>query len=246
MRQEKLRTYRIFPALALCATLLTCLSVLGHLISQTQPQLSWLYPGQLQRLLDINGEGNLVAWYTSGLWLTFALTALTLGLLTRQVRLFLPLVLIGFFASADETAMFHEIVKDLGHQLPASWAVTSPTWLWVYLGAPLAFLLAFLSLPTLQALPPLIRYRLYLAGVLFLSSSLVLDTLSGLVSQAETREEIPLYLALTHAEEFGEMLAIALALSGLVSLLIWNRDEGQLRAHALLRQPSSGQKEAQA
>lgn len=80
-REGKYPVLALFPYLLVAATILAALSGARHLLYRIAPEMTWLHSGELHRLLDVNGEGNLIVWFTAGLWLVLGLTATGLGVL---------------------------------------------------------------------------------------------------------------------------------------------------------------------
>lgn len=214
-------TMKLFPYLLIPPTVFVLLSGVRHVIFQFAPGLTWLHTGELHRLIDVNGEGNLTVWFSAGLWLVFGILCLVIGALAGIRGPFYTFAAIGFYASMDETAMIHEMFNAVGHTLGSSLGTDIPTWPWVvFFGLPLALLVGLVSLRLMRILPRQVRTTLIWAGAFFLTAVIVLETISGFyVTDGEITNHV-IYILVTHAEEYLEMVAISLAVSALASLLV--------------------------
>lgn len=235
-REGKYPVLALFPYLLVAATILAALSGARHLLYRIAPEMIWLHSGELHRLLDVNGEGNLIVWFTAGLWLILGLTATGLGVLLGDRRMFV-LSAVGFLASMDETASIHESFNHVGWALADRWGLTVSTWPWVFFGAPVALAVVLITVPLLRSLPTAVSKTLIIAGLIFLTAVLFLEAISGLFMDGDTATNPVAYVLVTHAEEYLEMVAISLALSALVALTRWDKETRTVRARVALSHP---------
>jgi hypothetical protein len=142
----------------------------------------------IKRLLDLNGEGNLPAWYGSFLWLIAAYHAREAALLTKKLErvrqesaYWIALCVGCCLLSLDEIASIHENIGGfipLGVGNPGGYA---PVYNWVWAAVvvvPIA-LLAFLRF--LFLLPRQTALGLVASGAVFLFGSMGLETVGSLV-----------------------------------------------------------------
>lgn len=142
----------------------------------------------LRRLLDLNGEANLPAWYGSFLWLIAAYHAREAALATKQLErvqqesaYWIALCVGCCLLSLDEVASIHENIGafiDLRVGNPEGYA---PVYNWVWAAVvvvPIA-LLAFLRF--LFLLPRQTALGLVMAGAVFLVGAMGLETVGSLV-----------------------------------------------------------------
>lgn len=231
--EGKYRVLALFPYLLAVATVLAALSGLRHLLYRLWPDMTWLHSGELHRLLDVNGEGNLVVWFTASLWLLLGLISMALGVLSGDKRMFL-LAAVGFLASMDETASIHESFNEVGWALADRWGLTVSTWPWVFFGAPVALAVVLITIPLLRSLPTAVSKTLIIAGLIFLTAVLFLEAISGLFMEGGTASNPVAYVLVTHAEEYLEMVTISLAVSALVALTRWDKGTRTLTARVAL------------
>lgn len=95
---------------------------------------------EISRLFDLDGEGNIPAWFSGGLLLTIAYIALLNAWLSKQLgepkiakRFWMSLFIVFLFFSFDEVGGIHESITYMTNIK------------WVYLYAPFAFVLIFLT-----------------------------------------------------------------------------------------------------
>ena len=96
---------------------------------------------EISRLFDLDGEGNIPAWFSGSLLLTIAYISLLNSWFSRQLgetkvakRFWMSLFFIFLFFSFDEVGGIHESITYITNIK------------WVYLYAPFAFILIFLTL----------------------------------------------------------------------------------------------------
>lgn len=177
---------------------------------------------------DLDGEGNVPTWFSSLGLLACSVAAFSLRRRARGLTAFAFLLAI---AAVDEVAMLHERA--------AAWLLehrgdVPPIAIWL-LGAVLAAALAVTLVPMLRRLPPAVRTRLVVSGVVFVASAVGVET----VGQAWARRHgwhNAVYTYLVLLEECGEMLGAALCLH---ALLAWREEATSCGSEECARPPRS-------
>ncbi len=177
---------------------------------------------------DLDGEGNVPTWFSSAGLLACGALAL---LLRRRARGLTAFAFLLSAAAVDEVGMFHERA--------AAWLLehrgdVPPIAVWL-LGAVLAAALAATLVPMLRRLPPAVRTRLVVSGVVFVVSAVGVETLG----QAWARRHgwhNAVYTLLVLLEECGEMLGAALCLR---ALLAWREEATSCGSEEYARPPRS-------
>jgi hypothetical protein len=161
-----------------------------------------------KRLLDLNVEGNLPTWFSSGL--LFVAAALLGGLAVNagsgHRRAWGLLAMVFFGLSLDEAASIHEMsnapLRRILHLGPALYFP------WIILGGLVAALVVIAEWRLLRSLPRRTAFRFIIAGIVFVSGALGLEALAAPLYATHAQ---PLaHTALVTAEEFLEMLGISL------------------------------------
>jgi drug/metabolite transporter (DMT)-like permease len=168
-------------------------------------------------LLDLRGEGNLPAYWSTALLLLAGLCLLGVGQAEasrdrRQARAWRALGVIFLYLSADECAQLHELAR----RIPQSALPDSPLfyWPWVLFGGAAVIVLGMAFWRFLWALPPDTRRNLLLAGALYVGGALGLELLGATIEHQRWSEGL-LVLEET-AEELLEMLGVVCLLHGLL------------------------------
>lgn len=173
------------------------------------------------RQFDLNGEGNLAAWFQSFLLLLCALSVLALASHYRARRAPLAhrwVALSGLFAlmAIDETAQLHDMFTGpLRRGLEIDFGIFYFAWL---LPA-VAFLAAcaWYFAPIALSLPGTVHRRLLVAVGVYLSGAVVVEMISGFVVESG-RQSTPYHLVLT-IEESCEIAGITLVLGALAAMV---------------------------
>ena len=163
---------------------------------------------------DVNAERNIpTAWST----LLLLSSALVSALLAARRPVFrsgwLLIAVTAGYLALDESMELHERLAPAGKAV----AGNALHFAWVVPGAVLAALAGGLLLLRLRQQPSEVRRRLVLAGTVYLTGALVLESVSGFVLRHLGARE--LYIAVTAAEELLEMLGASLLLAALVDVL---------------------------
>lgn len=180
---------------------------------------AWL---AVMKLFDVNGEANVPTWFTSSLLLAGALATVLLAVLVRRSggrdgRRWFALAGLLALLSLDEAAALHERLGGPGATLLAGTGGDRLHFAWVVPGAVLAVVVGAFFLGFLARLPRRVRAHLLGAGVTFLTGSIVLETASGAVLDAQGDRAG--YLLVTAAEEGLEMAAAVWFLYGVTTCL---------------------------
>ncbi len=173
------------------------------------------------RQFDLNGEGNLAAWFQSFLLLLCALLTLALASHYRAQRAPLAhrwVALSGLFAlmAIDETAQLHDMLTGpLRRGLEIDFGVFYFAWL---LPA-VAFLAvcAWYFAPVAFSLPAAIYRRLFVAVGVYLGGAVVVEMISGFAVESG-RQSTPYHLVLT-IEESCEIVGTLLLIGALVAMV---------------------------
>ena len=178
------------------------------------------------RLVDLDGEANLPAWYSSSQILFLGLLFALFALIMRHHRPspFLPagaLSLMCLGLSLDETAQIHEWIGNQSDKLLTTGTrkdfLFGHTGIWMFLLGPF-FMIAITVLwrrflPYLRGRSRVVR--LYLSGFFtYVLSALGIEILANFVSPNQADSVIQII-----CEEFGEMLGVTLLIWATLELL---------------------------
>jgi hypothetical protein len=175
-------------------------------------------PGDV--LLDLRGEGNLPAYYSTALLLVAGLLLLLMaqadGSAAPQRRgTWRALGFMFLYLSADECAQLHEVAR----KVPRSWLPDMALfhWPWVVLGGLAVVVVTLASYRFLRDLPTDTRRNLIVAGAVFATGALCLELLGAAIEHHGWSEA---YLVVEEtAEELLEMLGVVLLIRALLTHL---------------------------
>lgn len=195
---------------------------------------------QLWTAFDIGDELTVAAWYSSVVWLLLGLCAVLAAVLAPRYRpswwLF---AVVSFVAAADETAALHERLIYVGDRL-RPYVPFEPHYSWIIPGAAIAVVVVVLLIRVVWALRPAITLTLVIAGAVFLTGGLVIETWSGFVQRDAGGEFTGFYMVLSHIEEAFELVGVSLAIVALASTFWIRRESGALSVRfAGYRTPAS-------
>ena len=163
--------------------------------------------------LDVNAERNVPTAWSTLLLLAAALTAGVLALRGAAMGRGWSLVSVtaGFLA-LDESLELHERLT------PAGTALVGEVlhFAWVVPGAFAGAVVGTVLLLRLRRQPVLIRRRLVLSGVVYLTGALLLETLSGVVLRYDGPREP--YIVVTALEELLEMVGASLLVATVLAV----------------------------
>lgn len=183
-------------------------------------------------LFDVGREHNIPTWYASFLWASLGALALLAARLTTRRVAWTFLAVVAFLASIDEYAELHERLDTVGNQWAA--ALGWQLWFtWVIPGMVITLVIATLLTPLVWRLPTGQRRLLIIAGAVFLSGAVGVETLSGLILSHFGDQVTWHYVLAVLMEELLELLGVALAVGAVAGLFHWRSSEGVL--HVRLR-----------
>lgn len=215
--------HRIPKTLALCAIGLAIL----YLATRAIDRVCVTRPCELvQQALDMNGEGNLPAWFTVACWFLAGILAYCVAQvdkIPRQKIAWYGVMVLSLFISFDEMTMFHETFGSmLGSSIGKATGVGDIFFYkWLIYGFIFSIATGFLFLPFLYRLPKSTRQRIIIAGAVFLIGAVGIEFL-GAASQAGAIDLVkgkgwPIAIAL---EETLEMLGVILFIYALLHHLL--------------------------
>jgi len=215
---------------------LTALSLLGQVAVHRLPD--FLLRDPLAAAFNVDAEGNIPSLYSALailscaclLWVIGRVEREASGRLSRQWKL-MSIIFLGL--ACDEFLGFHEGLNDnadLSGITPFSW---------IAFGMGFAFIFAFIFFRTVVQLPSPIRRLVLLAGLIYLSGAIGMETLTGhfVLSGAIGMETlngafVPVgghegmrYVLCAATEEFLEMIGIVVFIYALLTYLVQGRRE---------------------
>ena len=173
----------------------------------------------LPTLFDVNTEGNVPSWFAASLWLTAAILCLACGLLARRRRRqWVAMAVVCLLLSADEAASFHErLFGTLGVAVLGDDRTPILHFAWVAPGALFALMIVSACLRLVWSMPPPQRRAIVIAGLVFLSGALIMESVSGAVLSADGDRYW--YVVATSLEEGLEKVAVITFVCALISLV---------------------------
>ncbi len=173
------------------------------------------------RQFDLNGEGNLAAWYESFLLLCCAFILLALASHFRSqaaplAHRWVALAAFFGFLAVDETAQLHDMFTGpLRRGLEIDFGIFYFAWLLPAVGFLAAA--AWYFAPVAFTLPGVVYRRLVGALAVYFGGSIVVEMVSGFVVESG-RQSTPYLLVLT-IEELCEISGVLLAVGAVLTLL---------------------------
>ncbi|MCT1638941.1 hypothetical protein [Dietzia cinnamea] len=223
-RLTRATAWLVFPPSLLLAPLSGFLLYMVHATGSDQPWHVW---NLLWTAFDIGAEGNAAVWFASAVWLLVGAFAALAAVTTARFRsswwLFSA---VAVTASVDEAGALHERLFVVGDRL-APYLPFDTYYNWVIPGAVIALIVGGLLIRLVLALHRRVAVSLIAAAVVFLSGSLVIESLTGLVDR-EIGASSTLYLTLMYIEETFELLGVAGAAVALSSMFRVARRPGGL------------------
>jgi hypothetical protein len=211
------------------------LSVLGITCANLAVQVSrFLFERDtlwgLSRLLDVNNENSIPAWYSS---ITLLFCAILLWLISSvkqqrgddYIKHWKGLSVIFLLLSLDEAASVHEIL------IPLGWVWNTKgffMFIWVVPGMIFVLSVTLVYWKFLSALPAKTRYLFLAAGTIYVSGTIGLEMIGGqYIHSTGNWGEMGLALILA-LEELLEMLGILTFIYALLSYIDTNLKEVQI------------------
>lgn len=219
------------------------LSALGITCANLAVQVAKFFFGRdtlwgFSRLLDVNNENSLPAWYSSATLLLCATLLWLISSVKRQqsdkyAKHWQGLSVIFLLLALDEAASLHEIL------IPFGWAWNTRgffKFIWVVPGMIFVLSVVLVYWKFLIALPAKTRYLFVIAGAIYVSGAIGWEMIGGQYFQYAIDNPIDLTsgwggmtLALMLAmEEFLEMLGILVFIYALLSYIDANFREIQI------------------
>ncbi|MFB3902554.1 MAG: hypothetical protein ACE15E_03815 [Acidobacteriota bacterium] len=209
---------KVVSFLAVVMVMLTLLSVASQIV------LFFVNNGKtalrINRVIDVNCEGNLPTWFSSALLLLTALLLIACAQTERRrgsgyVRYWTILAGIFVFLSADETAQFHDkSIKPLRRALGADGIFY---FTWVIPGILFVAAVGLWSLRFLASLDRRTRNRFLLAGSVYISGSLIMEMVDGVWASRHGMNFF--YFLLTDLEELLEMTGVLVFMHAILRFL---------------------------
>ncbi len=173
------------------------------------------------RIINLDGENSLPAWYSSGLMLVaaallFLLHRLSLRQRPENATSWLVLALIFLALSFDEVAALHEtLTEPIRNALGTG---RGPLfYAWVVAAAPFVAVVFIGFLPHLRRLPPAIARRMMLAGTIFVLGAFGMEMVGATMLNGSVGN--PRYHIAVALEEIGEMAGLVLFILVLYDLI---------------------------
>jgi len=162
-------------------------------------------------LFSLDGEGNVPAWFSTGILLFCAQLLLTTALAERRRRApwagWMGLAGIFAFLSVDEMAVLHERMgRAAGDLVGAEGLMHVYAWVAVY--APLLTLFVIGYIRFLARLPHRIRFGMVLAGAVYVGGAIGIELAGSPFWAMNVADRQWPYFALVGLEEAAEMLGI--------------------------------------
>jgi hypothetical protein len=172
----------------------------------------------LTQLLDLNGEANVPAWYSSTLLFVCGLAAAAVaGRHQRGERWgWNGIALALMTMSLDETAQIHERLMLPPEYLGPYGPIHNITW--VFAGTVIAGAVAGVFLRTVLAAPPRVRNGVFLAGAVYIGGAVGMEALGGLWALHHGEANI-IHATIDLLEEGGELFGATLFLDAALTYL---------------------------
>jgi len=174
------------------------------------------------RLFDVNGEGNLPAWFSSALLLGGALLAAVLSVLVRRAGgrdagWWAGLAAVLSLLSLDEAASLHARLGDPAAGVLGDAARGPLRFAWILPGALLALVVGVAFVGFVVRLPAATRRLMVAAAAMYLTAAVGLEAAGGVALDAGVSHAV--YLLVSAAEEGLEMAGSILLLYAAMCLL---------------------------
>lgn len=170
----------------------------------------------------VNKEGNLPSWYSGTALLFTSAIIMVIALLKRQANdgykwHWFILSLIFFYLAVDESAQIHEAINQSLRVFGDSSGFLH--FLWIIPAGILTVIFALAYLRFLFHLPPRQRVLFIIAGVMYVTGALVLESVAGYIIEQLNRPGSFLEIVSIHLEELLEMLGIVVFIYALLTYL---------------------------
>jgi hypothetical protein len=185
-------------------------------------------------VFDLWDEVSIPSWYSTTLLMFAAGLLAVIAVAKRQVRdryrhHWMGLALIFLALSIDDAADLH---GHTSYRLQATFETGGFfAYAWVIPAAIACFLVGLAYLRFLADLPPPIRWRFLIGGLLFLTGALVMEMIEGRYDTQHGVENMP-YRIMVAIEESLEMAGIVLFISALLTYLAKTANQVVFRVRA--------------
>jgi len=214
VKQLTFNPERVFRLLFFIVIFLALAGYLAEYLQNFYSYEKYKLVKQYVRLFNL-GEGTIQTWFSSTLFFCCAFLLMVIAYVKRKISesfilhwSFLSLFFVVL--SIDEFCEIHERFN-LFHISIGSGVFK---FTWVLFAIPLVLILFFIYLNFIKHLPREIRKLVVIAGVLFISGSLVLEIIGGV--HFAIYDNIRTFLIFGTLEEFLELLGTAVFLYGLI------------------------------
>ncbi|AYD88862.1 hypothetical protein D5R93_00135 [Actinomyces lilanjuaniae] len=185
--------------------------------------------GLVYEMVTLDAEQGVATWLSSLLWAVIGVVALFYSLAARRFSLSWGFfAAVGLAASLDEYAELHERLRAVGERMQP-YLPFQVSYTWVLPGAVIAVVVVAVLARLVLSLPGGARGLLVVAGLIFLTGAVVLETLAGALKDGYGGTAGLLYWSFSQAEELLELTGVSLALSALLSLTAWDPTHHALR-----------------
>jgi hypothetical protein len=194
---------------------LTALSLLGQVAVYFAPD--FVLRDRFLATFNVDKEGNIPTLYSTLAILSCALLLRVIARIEREAggrlsRHWMLMSIIFLGLAVDEFLFLHE---EINPRLDLSGFTQ---WSWVAVGIVFVLVFAFIFFQMIVQLPPPVRRLFILAGLIYLSGAIVMETVGGHYVTAWRRDSMR-YVLCTAAEEFLEMTGIVVFIYALLRYL---------------------------
>ena len=184
----------------------------------------------LIKKIDLNGEGNVPTWFSSGILLLSAFCLITIFLLKRKRKEpfafhWIALAFIFIFLSIDETAQLHEWTVAHVHRFANIKFTQYIGWVIPY--SIVVVILGVIYLPFFLHLSNCAKVLFGGSGLVYISGALGMEVLTAAIGRVVLDGN--LHFLFTATEEILEISGIILFIYALLSYLSWEIDEISIR-----------------
>ena len=207
------------------SSVITLISWLLWLYVDRVPNASSLWHW-LHTQFHINNEHNIAALWGAFLWLLLALIATAcMALSPRLVWSWAMFAAVAAYAALDEAIMIHEKFGRIGALVAPYVPGTIFSFEWVIVGIVVAAVVGAALMPLVLKLPRRSAAGIFAGGAVFLTATLVVETIGGFVDHYIGKNTVEI-TAILHVEEFLEYLGVTLAILALMTMIEVHRGPG--------------------
>jgi hypothetical protein len=205
----------VVRTLVLVVLSLTVLSLLGQVAVHLLPD--FVVRDRFAATFNVDEEANIPTLYSTLAILVCAVLLRVIARIEREgggrlSRHWTLMSIIFFGLAVDEFLVLHE---EINYRLDLS---SFTRWSWVAIGIIFVFVVALIFLRMIVQLPSPVRRLFILAGLIYLSGAIVIETLGGHYVTVWGHDSMR-YVLCTAAEEFLEMMGIVVFIYALLTFL---------------------------